>query len=655
MSLSSRIRAALIIILAAAGAVGAAAVGLIGKAKLRAKRIAKDLGPAAPQITVDGFTFRDLNKNGRLDPYEDTRLPIAERVDDLLGQMTLEEKCGLMVQPMINAGKDGALVESPSGMSPLTTSERVVDRHINHFNLVFSGDASSVAEWNNNLQRLAERTRLGIPVTISTDPRHSTGENPATGIRMEGFSQWPDPLGLAATRDEDLVRRFGDVARREYLAVGIRTALHPMADLATEPRWSRMAGTFGEDAELAAQMVAAYIRGFQSEALGAESVSCMVKHFPGGGPQEEGLDPHFEWGQKQIYPGDNFEYHLGPFEAAFAAGVEQVMPYYGIPVGQTSEDVAMGFNYDIITGLLRERYGFHGVVCTDWQIAEGQKILGGIEVMGARAWGVEELSVPERYAKALAAGVDQFGGQESPHHLVELVQKGMVSEERIDESARRILNIKFKLGLFDDPYVDVAAAGSTAGTAELCELGLEAQRKSVVLLKNPQLSDGTPTLPILKRPKLYVENIADEVAARYGDLVEDPVDADVAVLRLDTPYEPKGRGFLARLFHHGDLDFKGKEKERILEVLDSVPTIVDIHLERAAVFPEIADAAAGLFASFGVTDEILLEAVFGAFDPTGKLPLELPSSMEAVRAQKEDVPYDSEDPLFEFGHGLTYD
>jgi beta-glucosidase len=652
MSLTSRIGTGLIITV---GAVAATAVGLVGKAKLRVRRINEELAPAAPSITVDGVTFRDLNKDGRLDAYEDTRLPIAERVEDLLGQMTLEEKCGLMMQPMINAAKDGKLIEAPSGVSPMTTSERVVDRHISHFNLVFSGDAASVAIWNNNLQRLAERTRLGIPVTVSTDPRHSTGENPASGILMEGFSQWPDPLGLAATRDEELVQRFGDVARREYLAVGIRTALHPMADLATEPRWSRMSGTFGEDAELAAQMTAAYIRGFQGETLGGKSVSCMVKHFPGGGPQEDGLDPHFAWGKRQVYPGDNFEYHLTPFEAAFGAGVEQVMPYYGIPVGQTSEDVAMSFNGDIITSLLRARYGFDGVVCTDWQIVEGHKILGGIEVMAPRAWGVEELSVPERYAKAIAAGVDQFGGQESPQHLVELVRTGTVTEDRIDESARRILTIKFKLGLFDDPYVDTAAVGSAAGTEEFREMGLEAQRKSVVLLKNGQLADGSAALPVREGAKLYVENVAAEVAERYGELVETPADADLAVLRLNTPYQPKGRGFLARLFHHGDLDFKGKEKDRILRVLESVPGIVDIHLERAAVFPEIAERAVGLLATFGVTDEILMDAVFGGLNPTGKLPIELPSSMEAVRAQKADVPYDSEDPLFDFGHGLSYE
>jgi beta-glucosidase len=635
-----------------AGGIAAAVLGALGKGKLRSRQTLKDLGPGATQLTIDGLTFRDLNKNGRLDVYEDTRRPIAERVEDLLSQMTLEEKCGLMVQPVISAGKSGQLIEIPSSVNPLTTSDRVVNRHIKHFNLLFSGDAKSVAIWHNNLQHLAERTRLGIPVTISTDPRHSTGENPATGILMKGFSQWPDPLGLAAARDEELVFQFGDVARREYTAVGIRSALHPMADLATEPRWSRMAGTFGEDAHLSARVTAAYIRGFQGERIGPESVACMVKHFPGGGPQLEGLDPHFSFGKEQVYPGANFEYHLAPFDAALEAGVQQMMPYYGIPMGQTSEDVGMSFNADIITGMLRKRYGFEGVICTDWGITEGPKIFG-VEVMRARAWGVEELTVPERYAKAVEAGVDQFGGQDSPHHLVDLVRAGKLTEDRIDESVRRLLKVKFELGLFDDPYVD--AADPQTGTPEYVEAGKEAQRRSVVLLRVGDLPDGTAALPIRDRLKLYAENIAADVAARYGDPVATPEEADLAILRLDTPYQPRGHGYLARLFHHGDLDFKGKEKERILGILRSTPTIVDIHLERAAVIPEIAEAAVGLLATFGVTDEVLMDAVFGVFNPTGKLPIELPSSMEAVRAQKEDVPYDSEDPLFEFGHGLSYE
>ena len=160
-----------------------------------------------------------------------------------------------------------------------------------------------LAQWHNRVQEAAERTRLGIPVTISSDPRHGLGDNPATSMAGSGFSQWPDPIGLAATRDEGLVREFADIARREYLAVGIRLALHPTADLATEPRWCRASGTFGEDAEVAARLVAAYLRGMQGETLGPQSVACMTKHFPGGGPQLDGEDPHFPYGREQVYPG----------------------------------------------------------------------------------------------------------------------------------------------------------------------------------------------------------------------------------------------------------------------------------------------------------------------------------------------------------------
>ena len=233
---------------------------------------------------------------------------------------------------------------------------------------------------------------------------------------------------------------------------------------------------------------------------------------------------------------------------------------------------------------------------------------------------------------------------------------GALDEARIDESVRRLLAIKFKLGLFDDPYVDVDAVDAEVGLPEFSEAALDAHRRSVVLLKVGELPDGSPALPVSGRPKLYVENVSKEVAGRYGEIVKKPADADVAVLRVDTPHGPPlGRNILERLFHQGDLDFKDTEKERILSILDTVPTIVDIHLERAAVIPEIAEKAAGLLATFGSEDEIVMDAVFGVFAPTGKLPIELPSSMEAVRAQREDVPFDSEDPLFEFGHGLTYD
>ena len=598
--------------------------------------------------------FRDLNKNGRLDPYEDPRRPVEERVEDLLSQMTLEEKAGMMFHAMIGMNPDGSLVEGESQVGSISTSDMVLGKMMNTFNVLQGTRPRLMAEWYNRLQALAESSRLGIPVTIASDPRHSYGvsDNPVASFLAGDFSAWPEPIGLGATDDPELVREFGDIARQEYLAVGIRIALHPMVDLCTEPRWSRVYGCFGEDAELVSRVAYAYIRGFQGETLGPESVACMTKHFPGGGPQLRGEDPHFHYGREQVYPGDSFEYHLKPFEAAFAAGTAQIMPYYGMPVGTDLEEVGFSYSKGVVTDLLRGRFGFDGVVCTDWGLVTDQEYVGG-EVMPARAWGVEHLDRHQRVAEIIEAGVDQFGGEFCPELVVDLVRDGRIPESRIDESVRRLLRDKFRLGLFDNPYVDPDAAERIVGNSRFRERGEYAQRKSVVLLKNGD-HDGAPVLPLSGRPRLYVENVDPDVAARYGEIAERPEDADIAVLRLRAPYEQRDNNLLERLFHSGDLDFKEPEKSRILSLLRTVPTVVDIFLERPAVIPEIAAEATGLLADFGANDAALLDVVFGRFSPTGKLPFELPSSMEAVRNQKEDVPYDSEKPLFPFGFGLTY-
>jgi beta-glucosidase len=588
--------------------------------------------------------FRDLNKNGRLDPYEDPRRPIEERVEDLLGQMTLEEKAGLMFHTIVEAGRDGELA-TVARMSPATAQELVATRLMNHFNVHALPEPRLAAQWHNRLQELAEGTRLGIPVSLSSDPRHSFSNNPVVSLNSGGFSQWPEPIGLGAIGDPALVRRFGEIARQEYCAVGIRLALHPMADLATEPRWARSSGTFGEDAMLSARLIAAYIGGFQGEALGQGSVACMTKHFPGGGPQQDGEDPHFDYGREQVYPGKNFDYHLIPFQAAFDAGTAQIMPYYGIPMGVGLEEVAFGFNREVISGMLRERYGFDGVVCTDWGLLNDSTIMG--RRLPARAWGVEGLSVAERARKALEAGVDQFGGEACPEVIVGLVRGGLVSEERIDQSARRILRDKFRLGLFDSPYVDVEAAAGIVGSAEFVAAGQAAQRRSIVLLKNAGL------LPLEGRPRLYVEGVAPGVAADYGEVVADVEQAEVAILRLQAPYEPRDSQPLEAFFRAGDLSYPAAEVQRILAIAGRVPTVVDIYLDRPAVIPEVAAASAGLLANFGASDTAVLDVIFGRARPEGSLPFEMPSSPEAVLRQLPDVPYDSERPLFQFGHGLS--
>ena len=535
-------------------------------------------------------------------------------VEDVLAQLTLEEKAGLMFHPPVFMNADGSDLED--------MEELIAERHINTFNIYFAPEPRIQAEWHNRLQEIAASTRSKIPVTISSDPRHGFEDTHGAGWSADGFSHWPEPIGFGALRDEAAVEEFGDIARQEYRAVGIHVALHPMADLATEPRWARIMHTFGEDAELAARLVAAYIRGFQGTEIGPNSVGCMTKHFPGGGPQKDGEDPHFPYGKDQVYPGGMFGYHMRVFDAAFAAGTAQIMPYYGRPLGTPYEEVGFGFNKDVVTGLLREQYGFDGVVCTDWALVSDQPMPDG-SIWAAKAWGVEELSVEDRVAKIIDAGCDQLGGERLPEVVVSLVRSGRISEERIDESARRILRDKLRLGLFDDPYVDPDAAERICGQSKFVAAGRRAQRRTAVLIKN----DGA--LPL-----------------SAGD--------DVAVVRRVAPFEPRNDTFIESVFHAGDLDFKEPELSELLALARSKPTVLVLHLERPAVIPELVDACAAVLAVFGASDDAVDDLLYGRAKPEGKLPFELPSSMDAVRAQKPDVPGDSESPLFRFGHGLSY-
>jgi beta-glucosidase len=623
-----------------------------------AKRYMALAGPEVKTLIIDSLTFRDLNKNGKMDIYEDSRRLVDERINDLLSQMNIEEKAGSMFIPPVSMKKDGSISEKPSlsdvfSLMTAGTSKMLFGMHINHFNIFTGTHKKGMALWYNNLQKLAERTRLGIPITIASDPRNSFSNNPLAAAFAGDFSLWPEPIGLAAIGDSILVNKFADITRQEYLATGIRVALHPMADLATEPRWGRINGTFGEDAALSAKLTASYIKGFQGDSIASGSVVCMIKHFAGGGPQKEGIDPHFAVSKGQVYPGKNFNYHLIPFEAAFKAGAAEIMPYYGIPMDQTSENVGFSFNKEMITGLLRNKYHFDGVVCTDWGLLKDIKVLGYI-ILPARARGMEKASPEERMLKIINAGVDQFGGEMMPDMLVKLVKEGKVSEARLDTSARRLLKIKFELGLFDNPFVDVANAEKIVGNPEFISAGEDAQRRSIVLLKNNSGSGGK-ALPLKTGIKVYISNLDPVTAGRYATVVKKPEEADFAIIRLKAPTQHiKGTGLIGRMFSAGDLDFKGKKKEEILKTLKSVPSIVDIYLDRPAVIPEIAEASKGLLVNFGASDDALLDVIFGKINPSAKLPFEMPSSMEAVRNQKEDVPYDSKDPLFPFGFGLSY-
>lgn len=576
-------------------------------------------------------------------PYKDVSLPVDERVMDLLQRMNLEEKAGQLFQNILAPGPNGTFTNG--------TETYIGTQYMSHFNI--NGPITSTretAQWYNNIQKLAANTRLGIPITLSSDPRHAFTESVGSSARAGSLSQWPESLGLAAIRDAKLVEEFANIARQEYIALGIRASLHPQIDLSTEYRWARIGTTMGEDANLTSELVVAYIKGFTGPEFGNQSVTTVTKHFPGSGPVQGGEDSHFTYGKNTTYPGNNMDYHLKPFKAAIAAGARQMMPYYSRPIGTKYEEVASGMNKGLITGLLKGELGFQGIVVSDWGLITDGVIAG--QEMPARAWGAENLTEIQRAEKVLNAGTDQFGGEFRTDLILQLVGNGTISEDRIDLSVAKLLKEKFLLGLFDNPYVDVEAAVKTVGKEEFARIGNATQRKSFTLLTN---KDNVLPLSEDCGAKIYAEGLNSTFLEARGFTVVSSADqADYAFLRLKAPYEPRPGGF-EKNYHSGSLEYNSTEQARQAAIYQAVPTIADIYLDRPAAVPEIAEQAAALMVNYGASPDAFLDVVFGKACPLGKLPFDLPRSTAAVAASKEDVPFDTENPVFRFGHGLRYE
>ncbi|MEV8376057.1 glycoside hydrolase family 3 N-terminal domain-containing protein [Kribbella sp. NPDC056861] len=583
-------------------------------------------------------------------PYQDPQLPVPERVADLLGRMTAAEKAGLLFHAPVGVGPNGEFAEQSSGPLPTApTTAAIRDLNLRCVSLMAPVAACPLASWHNRLQELAAQTRLGIPILVSSDPRHSANHNPLTSVASGGCSQWPEPLGLGALGDEATVRDFARVVSAEYAAVGIRMALHPMADLASEPRWGRTIGTFGADPELVGRLAGAYVEGLQGPKLSSTSVASMVKHWPGAGPQTGGLDAHFAQGKDQTYPAGLYELHRSQFRPSLDAGVAAVMPYYGRPLGVPGlAEVGFAFDREVVAGQLRRYEGYDGLVCTDFGLLTDTLLADGT-VWPARAWGVEHLDRSERALLLLDAGVDQFGGEWCPEVITGLVADGLVSQQRIDESAGRVLRLLFELGLFENPYVDEQAAVTIVGRPDFVAAGAAAQRSSMVALSNP-----SDLLPLSGGIRLYTEGIDPAVAARYAEMVDHPGDADVALVRIGAPYEPAHR-LPEAFFHQGRLDLPADQRDKLLNLCATVPTVIEIFLDRPAVIPELAERAGALLADFGATDGAVLDVVFGRARPRGRLPFELPRSMAAVEAHPEDLPGGTPDPVFPLGHNLETD
>ncbi|KPH14345.1 glycoside hydrolase family 3 N-terminal domain-containing protein [Chryseobacterium sp. ERMR1:04] len=543
-------------------------------------------------LDVSGKKFKDLNKNGKLDKYEDWRLPVEERAKDLASKMSIEQIAGLMLYSAhqavpapsegFRAGKYNGKFFNESGANPwdLTDQQKkfLKDDNLRHVLVTTLQSPEVAAKWNNNLQSYIEGLGLGIPSNNSTDPRHSASVTAEFNEGAGGqISLWPDGLAMGATFDPELVKKFGNIAAQEYRALGISTALSPQIDLGTEPRWYRIAYVFSESPELTADLARGYIDGFQTSfgkdviknGWGYKSVNAMVKHWPGGGPEEGGRDGHWAMGKYAVYPGNNFQNHVKPFtEGAFKlnGGTKEasaVMPYYTISFNQDTkngENVGNGFSKYLITDLLRGKYGYDGVVCTDWLItAEEGKTPG---TFAGKPWGVEKLSIAERHYKVLEAGVDQFGGNNDKGPVLEAYQMGVKEHgekymrTRFEQSAVRLLMNILRTGLFENPYVNVDETKKIVGNPEFMKAGYDAQVKSIVMLKNK-----AQVLPIKERKTVYIPKryspatfnwwgvytapsldypVDLEFVKKHYNVSDDPAKADFAIVFVQSPHSEEG-------------------------------------------------------------------------------------------------------------------
>lgn len=614
-------------------------------------------------ISSDGWQFRDLNNNAALDPYEDWRLTDEERTSDLVSRMDLSEKIGTLLHGTL-WGQGGPFAQNV-GYDLDAARDLIAERRLTTFISRIGLPPAQFTEQNNQIQALAEDTRLGIPATISTDPRNHFQSVLGASNATQGNTVWPELSGFAALNDLELVEQFGAIARAEYRAVGLHMALSPQLDLITEPRWTRASGSFGSNAGQVSALGAAYVRGFQggADGLDPDGVLTVVKHWVGYSAQPGGYDAHSHYG-RFARPAEGFSQHIAAFRGALEAKAGGVMPAYPILVdtrvkGEDLEPVAAGYNAQLLQTLLREENGFDGLILSDWGITAdcNERCYAPTEQAPQRPqdvatpWGVEELSVAERYAKGLNAGLDQIGGTEDVTPFFEAIEAGLISEERLNDAVTRVLMPKFRLGLFENPYMSPADAEAVVGNPENHALAQRTQAEAQVLLQN-----NNNALPFDRGRKVWLFGVSQDAAEAAGlTVVASPTKADFAIIRASTPFERLHPNYFFGSFQNeGRLDFREGDAayDALLSVSQRTPTVFSIFMDRPAILTNVVDHADVVLANFGASDEALLQVLLGEAEAKGRLPYSLPRSMSAVEAQDPGLPDDSVNPLFERGFGL---
>ena len=617
-------------------------------------------------LSISGLRFRDLDGDHRLTPYEDWRLSPQARAADLVSRMTLEEKVGQLMHGTL-PGLDGMLGRSDKGYDTAALAPLLAGRHITSYITRLALAPARMAEQDNAVQALAEATRLGIPITISADPRNHFHHVLGAGESAAGVTQWPEALGFAALGDAGLVRQFADIARAEYRAVGIHEALSPQLDVASEPRWSRMTSTFGADPAMISLLGGAYVAGFQGSPNGVarDGVMTVAKHWVGYGALPGGFDSHNYYGRIARLTTAQLWQHIAAFRGALAAGTAGIMPTYPIiagPVidGKPIEPYGAGYSHVLLTDLLRGKLGYQGIILSDWAITLDCDRRCSAPTADAPQrpqdistdWGVNDLTVEQRYALGINAGIDQFGGTEDVAPLLAAVHDGSISEARIDQSVQRVLVAKFRQGLFDDPYVDATQAEAVVADPAHHALAAATRRQAQVLLVDKGL------LPLTgPGRKVWLFDV-DPAAARAAGLivVAKLAEADFALVRAEAPSEIlHPDSFFGRMQKEGRLDFRNGDPpyEALKAAKDAgKPAILSIFLDRPAILTNVLDKADAILGNFGADDAAVLDIVTGRAQARGRLPFELPSSMAAVEVQDPALPDDSAHPLFPRGSGI---
>ncbi|MGI6700044.1 MAG: glycoside hydrolase family 3 N-terminal domain-containing protein [Christensenellales bacterium] len=609
-------------------------------------------------LEVDGLKFKDHNKNGSLDVYEDWRVDSETRVQDLISQMTVREKIAQMQHPTF-VPKAGGKV--PSYLEKWSTDENI--------GLVLVRELDSVenaAKTMNQVQEWAEASRLGVPIVVSMDSVHGTSY-------VYGATVTPHNLGLAATRNEELVSKLADIARQEHIAIGTRMTLSPEADIGTEPRWGRVMETFGEDADLVTKMIRAQIVGFQNgdEGLNEDSIMACIKHFPGSGPQMDGIDM-----APIVSDEETLQYHLKPYYAALEVNVASIMPYYSSSIYLDISTAALG-SKAILQDLLREEMGFDGLIQTDWGMIWA--------IQQTRALFEGEISEEEAVLVGVMEGqVDGIGGESI--RLIDTMEtlhgEGKITDEVLNAACRRVLLPKFQMGVFENPYCDVAYAIEYVGNDESRALSLQAARESMTLLKNDNIlpydstgkkilvtglragdmdslcggwSSAQPGLTIEQALKEYAKEGATVVYAAEDleQMKAEAVDADLIIAVVGEPSYMHSSAWGTE-----DLSLTNSQKE-MMKVLDATgkPIVTVVINGRPLILTWCAENTEAILMAYYPGTEggiAIAETLYGMNNPSGKLPVQLPRDMESVLEQSGDVAFDLENPLYDYGYGLSY-